>query len=1060
MIPVNLVQEEFYLIRRPVLSVDVIFILNEETKGDIRLLKKALKRIYLDEFLQEAIYTASPDLHVELQKFLYDETYSNEKIVYTLYKYYVRMCTRCTPYGLFAGCSYGEPVANKRICMVSDHKDKHSRLDMNYVCELIMGLLADRTVREKISYIRNDSLYPIEDAWRYLEHRTQQKRRKYFISSALSTEYLSFILEITRNYVPFEEMRERLQAFDTSLESNDIEAFLHDLIDAQVLTSELDPTLTGGLFFEKMLSLLEGRIPTGPLQLLNEISDLLRKGGIDNFKKVHHILVNHFIKSSSKDLIQTDLFFPDQEVGVPKDVLQHITEQLSALFALSTKFKQEQLTRFKRAFLARYEEKEMPLLQVLDAELGIGYGSGIHHEHLPLVDGIKLGKEYKPKTLILDKYAKLIDQLYDRAKAANKRVVTISEQDLTGFLRGDISQEVPASLYALGSILMPDQTVDAIEPAFMFNLGTLSGPSAANLLGRFCHGSQKLTEKVRESIAVHDKDTSDYIYAEVVHLPEARVGNILMRPHLRAYEIPVLTKSDLSDPLQISLDDIMVSIVDDEIILRSKRLNKRVIPRLSTAHNYSMDGLPVYKFLCELQKDNKHSGIYWSWEHRSSAKFLPRVQYKNIILSKAAWQINWDDLFGSKTDVKDKRNALSDYIREQEISSHVCITEFDNELFVDLATSIGIELVLSYLQKKKTVKLTEFLFTPENCFVKTGEGNAFSHEIIIPLTNPLHQEKKYRLDNNINHSVIKRSFLPGSEWLYYKIYGGTKTVDKILTEVLKPIVDRLEKENIIDQWFYIRYGDPDHHIRLRLHLADVGRSFEIMQYLNTQLDTMVNSGVLAKVQIDTYHRELERYGHAHIVHAEQLFFYDSKCSIAVLDHLGGDEGEQFRWLLCMKGLDLFVDAFGLDFEGKIVAFERLSFGFFQEFGGDKSLKIQLNDKYRSESKKIASFLNTHDDEMNGISEITALFLERNADMETVIVAIKNEYQDLFTVGTAGFSSFASYIHMYVNRFFTSKPRFHELLIYTFLYKYYISKNQLEKRKGEKIAKMDREMTFA
>ena len=66
-----------------------------------------------------------------------------------------------------------------------------------------------------------------------------------------------------------------------------------------------------------------------------------------------------------------------------------------------------------------------------------------------------------------------------------------------------------------------------------------------------------------------------------------------------------------------------------------------------------------------------------------------------------------------------------------------------------------------------------------------------------------------------------RMFIPGSEWVYFKIYTGTKTADSILKNELYDFVKEMMKYDLIDRWFFIRYNDPDFHIRLRLHMKEV-----------------------------------------------------------------------------------------------------------------------------------------------------------------------------------------------------------------------------------------------
>src|ERR1044072_2627255 len=95
---------------------------------------------------------------------------------------------------------------------------------------------------------------------------------------------------------------------------------------------------------------------------------------------------------------------------------------------------------------------------------------------------------------------------------------------------------------------------------------------------------------------------------------------------------------------QIPVADLIVSIQPyNTVVLRSKRLNKRGIPRLSTAHNYRAGGLPIYKFLCDLQFQQLNTGLGWHWDHLGNEPFLPRVRYGKIVLSKCTWVLQKKD---------------------------------------------------------------------------------------------------------------------------------------------------------------------------------------------------------------------------------------------------------------------------------------------------------------------------------------------------------------------------------------------------------------------------------
>jgi hypothetical protein len=81
------------------------------------------------------------------------------------------------------------------------------------------------------------------------------------------------------------------------------------------------------------------------------------------------------------------------------------------------------------------------------------------------------------------------------------------------------------------------------------------------------------------------------------------------------------------------------------------------------------------------------------------------------------------------------------------------------------------------------------------------------------------QKQLTQLDTKIENA--QRTFVIGDKWLYYKIYCGVKTADMLLLEVIKSLTEQLIEEKIIDRWFFIRYSDPEPHVRFRVQFIDI-----------------------------------------------------------------------------------------------------------------------------------------------------------------------------------------------------------------------------------------------
>jgi thiopeptide-type bacteriocin biosynthesis protein len=1041
--------EPYYLLRRPLLPVQTVWQLHAATSQQPADLLPALLALFADPLLQEAIYTASPALYAELLKALAtggsDSPKNAEKLALTLYKYLLRMSTRCTPYGLFAGCARGQLAGQTAIAFTEQPLRKQSRLDMNYVSELVQHLLATPGLREQLRYYANNSLYRSGDTYRYVEFRVKNKRRAYTLTAVAHAPYLEALLEAAQAGCTFAELLALVQRAEPTASAQEAADYVGQLIDSQLLVSELEPTITGPVYLDGLPVRLAPKLPAPVLAPVQQLVDLLATGGVASFQETHQLLEETYGQSSSKDLIQTDLFFNTTHNQVSAGVADTIAVQLSELYRLAGRQRPADLASFSKDFSERFEEQEVPLLLALDSESGVGYGSGGpgSGDPLPVLNGIRprpdaaAGSSWK-------KTVQLAHDVYHRTLRDETRVVELTAADLAGLDdQPDAVAATPASLYALGTLLAESaERLDAGD--FRFALAACAGPSAANLLGRFCYGDDQLLEDVRATLRRTEPDTDAVVYAEVVHLPEARVGNILMRPALRAYEIPFLSPATVPADHQIPVQDLLVSVRNGRVVLRSRRLNKQVVPRLSTAHNYAA-GLPIYRFLCDLQKDDLYAGIGWNWATLSEQAFLPRVQYKNIIVAKAQWLLRRERLVANPAQPADTSPdaRLRWYLASHALPRYVCLTEHDNELLIDTEYPAARQVLLHKLEKTSTLRLTEFLGTPDQCFVGDA-AQRYTNELLLPLRNP--GSRPPVAPAPVGAGVPTRQFAPGSEWAYFKLYGGTKSLDKLLPDVLLPLAEQWQQRGLIRQWFFIRYTDPRFHLRLRFQLAgnEAVALATLLTELSAALAPALAQGRLHKLQLDTYVRELERYGADNIVQSEALFGYDSVATARVLSLLDGDEGEAYRWPLALRGLDEMLTDFGLALPQKQQLLDRLSRAFFQEFKGDKALQVQLNEKYRQESRRIQQFLNPAEDEATGIEEATAEFVARRRAWAPVIADILSRHSAGLLATEAGYSLLASYVHMYVNRFVLSRPRLHELTLYTLLHKYYTAQVAMRK----------------
>lgn len=275
-----------------------------------------------------------------------------------------------------------------------------------------------------------------------------------------------------------------------------------------------------------------------------------------------------------------------------------------------------------------------------------------------------------------------------------------------------------------------------------------------------------------------------------------------------------------------------------------------------------------------------------------------------------------------------------------------------------------------------------------------------------------------------------RIFYPGSEWLYFKIYTGVKTSDIFLLEVIKPFVEQLQNENVIEKWFFIRYNDPKPHLRIRFNINNPDNYNYILEKINSLFREYLNSGEISNIIIDTYKRELERYGENSIKYAEDLFFRSSEL---ILNFLEYDDEEKI--MVALFYIDCIFSELGLSNEEKINWIKNFDNAFKTEFNADKSLNNQLKKKYLNFQPKYFEFIKS-----NGFKDIRNLITNNISDIHIAMGKILElEKKEFLQVEMNDF--FQSIFHMHINRLFVSNQRLFEMIVYDYLLRFFqVKKN--------------------
>jgi hypothetical protein len=609
-----------------------------------------------------------------------------------------------------------------------------------------------------VTYRPNSTLYDAAGRLRFVEREGD----RYHPVAVDADEFLTAALDAARDGATLPAVAAALAGDDVT--EAEATAYVADLVDAQLLVPDAGAAVTG---------------------------DLPATGA-----RVH-----------------VDTVRPAVDVVLGGAVLREARRAVEVLLPLyRTTPIDDDLARFRAAFAERYGDAEVPLGEALDEETGIGFGppAAVAAAGAPLLARFTPSPSTDgPVWTPIDHH--LVD-LLARALRTGARELELGPADL-GPLRTTEPRPLPDAVAVVATVAARSAAAVAAGE-FRLVVHSVSGPNGVALVSRFAPFDDGLGALVRGHVAAEEALRTDAVFAEVVHLPDGRAANVAVRPPLRPYEIPLHGVSRASGEHRVAYGDLLVSVSGDRVVLRSKRLGREVLPRLTAAHDYRASRLPAYRFLGAVAHDGTAGLLGWSWGQVQSAPYLPRVVVGRLVLARAQWRwfrADHKPLSTARTP-EERYDALQALRRQWGLPRWVTVARGDLELPLDLDGVAAAELLHRAARIYGQLTVRELLPAPDELCVSSPDG-ALVHDVVLPLVRTSPRPSPLPAP-----PARAAAYVPGSEWLALRLFTGVATADAVLREVVAPLVAGAAG------WSYERRPDPPHaHLLVRIRGGSLPR---------------------------------------------------------------------------------------------------------------------------------------------------------------------------------------------------------------------------------------------
>ncbi|MFE0876084.1 lantibiotic dehydratase [Streptomyces smyrnaeus] len=816
-----------------------------------------------------------------------------------LSRYALRAETRPTPFGLFAGVAPARAADTTRV-RVSGPGRKKVRLDAAWLTRRVTEWLELPEVRCGVDVVLSDL------------SRTRGGRlivpRNGSEASVRNTALVAWVRERTAQPVGYSVLMEQASASFPSLTRGQVDAALFELVRYGFLLTSITPQALDDALYDRIAAAI-APVPEGAAQLgavraaLDAYATTKPGEGHAEWRRLMRLTDPE--GTAARPPVHVDLRM-DADLRISRVVTDEAARYASAMWELSGAW---QTHAHMRTYLDRFLEAYgtggvVPLGQLVDRHRGIGFPPGYGErpdgeptapqepEQLPKERRLLTHDLVQEALLSGDDEVRLTPGLVDRLAAGRT---------------GEAAVPAPKSLELCFHLLAEsEQAVDRGD----FRLLSPAYPGswvAGATVGRFAElvGMEGELASLLEGLG--DAET---VPAQVVYRPHTVRGlNMAQVPRLLPHSIPVGVYADRDAPGTLDWRRLLVTPGPLGLRLILPDDGREVLPVVPHMLALDREAPPVARLLVELVSGRARTWTGWNWCGLEGLPYLPRITYGRVTIFPRRWLPD-RHLRAAADGTSGWEEAVEAWRERYRVPDEVNLARWDRMYRVDLTDPWRREVFRQEVRGGGSLVIMEDLTDGGRGL---GWSGGHSTEVVIPLARSATTQIQYEETAQGRHQEAAQgrrqeavqdrqresarrprrpvtaprptdhtaAHLPGEEWLYAKFYAAQDTHDELLHAGLPTLVREVGDD--LHSWHYIRYRDPEPHIRLRLHGEAETLRTTTLPRLAAVSRHWQETGLIRGMVLDTYRPETDRYGGRDaLAHAERMFCVDSQSALAQL----------------------------------------------------------------------------------------------------------------------------------------------------------------------------------